>query len=261
MELQQPLHPNNPNLDLPMAAEPLPRDEASTGLRAIDFQNLRHAASLANLRSQVLNVHITIAWSTVGVVGDKEVGEANGQFLELMRHWLSERDIGHAWIWVLERKATVGLHSHILVHVPMMHQHRLKSWVEGAFVTATGKTAVKERGCKSVFVRTTHNWNWEQQGIWFSYVLKGLLEGETVRDGVDRRGRHDIATHVRIKVRPQGDVRTKRCGFARALGPKAWNEVANQYPLFAEELTYLEPISDRFLRLGELIDVIENLDI
>lgn len=260
MELQQTLHPNNPDAGLPPDA-PEPRDEPATGLRGIDYQNLQHAVALANLRSQVLNVHITIAWSTAAVVGDKEVGKSNRQFLALLRHWLTERGVAHAWVWVLERKPKIGLHSHIVGHVPMMHQHGLKSWAESAFATVSGKAAMNDKGCKSVFVRTTQNWNWEQQDVWFRYLLKGLRDGETVRDGRDRRGRHDIAAHARLRVRPQGEVRTKRCGFARALGPKAWNEAARQYPLFATELTYLEPLADRFLRLGELLDVINNLDV
>ncbi|MEQ1941476.1 hypothetical protein ABMA32_03540 [Mesorhizobium sp. VNQ89] len=233
----------------------------STGLRGKDYERLWSAVALANLKSHVLNVHVTIAWSTVGIRGEADVGEANEKFLERMRHCLDDLAIPHAWIWVLERKSKVGVHSHILVHVPSMYHHAFTNWVRSGFRSATGREPTDAKASKSIVVRLARDRDWNQQWVWLHYLLKGVKRGEAIRDLYDHRARHDIAMVAKLKLRPQGKISIKRSGYAQAVGPKALVEYLAEYPLALHELADRGPITARFLHAGEACRAISHMDI
>ncbi|MBL8577692.1 MAG: hypothetical protein JNK47_10730 [Mesorhizobium sp.] len=233
----------------------------STGLRGKEVDLLWKAVALANLQSQVLNVHVTIAWSTVGVIAEAEVAQANEEFLERMRKRLSDLGVPHAWIWVLERKPTIGLHTHILAHVPMRYHWAFKKWTRSGFRSATGSVPVEDGPSLSVMVKTAHDRDCRQQQIWFDYLVKGLNKGEVYLDQNDARARYDIAMVGRLKLKRQGVVSVKRSGYARAIGPAVLDRFLARYPYANYDLADRGPIAHRFLLAGETCRMIAGLDI
>ena len=72
------------------------------GVSGLRFRELHQAVSFANLKGHVLNTFVTIAWSTLAISSDAQIGAARREFVELMRHWLKEWGILCSWIWVDE---------------------------------------------------------------------------------------------------------------------------------------------------------------
>lgn len=96
-------------------------------------ENLAHAVGFARQIGFPLNRHLTVLWEHAGVVG--RVQDVQARFLELMRKWLQYRTVEAAWVWVVEDGACMGLHSHILVHVPNPYltawKRMLPNWLDG----------------------------------------------------------------------------------------------------------------------------------
>jgi len=228
-------HGVGPNVDLMRAihgaAEPEQlKAQASWGVtKSINdrqFKNAYNAVAFANRNGRVMNVHMTIAWSTVGIVADEELADLNEKFLERFRKWCDARELPRAWIFVLERSKERGLHSHILASVPRDGyadgKAGLTNWAKGCIKNLTGRVPLQKRGEKTKTIVVRHKDESVQlQWKWFRYVMKGLAPNLTRRDSEDRRKVRLLKNVAGVRARPQGTVTTKRVGSSRVIGAKA----------------------------------------
>ncbi len=87
-------------------------------------QAVRHAIRV-DLR---LNVMVTIDWDLCGI--DPHDGRSN--WLHLFYNWVRCRGHQTGFVWVMEGGGLLGIHSHILIHVPrelrVDFQKRLRPW-------------------------------------------------------------------------------------------------------------------------------------
>lgn len=188
-------------------------------LRNRQFMKLYDAVRLANCRGLVPNALVNVSWSTVGIVSDLAVRSAHEQLLELMRKWLVERQISQAWLWVLERGDTFGLHSHIAVHVPHVYEDAFASWVAKAVRTIAKRSIVVNRRTKVYTVKVKHASDdaWRVQWKIFRYLMKGVDPWTRVKDPKQRHGTKLLRDVAGLKSVAQGEVSTKRAGVARQL--------------------------------------------
>lgn len=187
------------------------------------FDNAYEAVAFANRCGRIMNVHMTIAWSTVGVVDDDDVAEANKRFLELFGKWCDGRGLPRSWIYVAERSRVRGLHLHIVANVPRDGYsdgpRSLTKWAQGCIRTVTGRAPLQKRGAKEKTIVVRHKEETlTTQWALFRYVMKGLAPDLTRRDSTDRRRVRLVKTVAGLRTKPQGRVTTKRVGTSRQLG-------------------------------------------
>ena len=114
----------------------------TTGLSGKRVTELHYALAFANLMDTIPNTFVTIAWSTVDIVEHEAVGRHRRHFMDLMKHWLSNKGASLAWFWVDEMGKHLGRHTHILVHVPWSLESAFHSWATKALKTVTGRPPV-----------------------------------------------------------------------------------------------------------------------
>ncbi len=87
----------------------------------------------ASLIGLPLNRFCTIDWESGGMAAG---GAATGSFLKLLRDYLRTLGSDTACIWALENGPRLGIHVHILVHVPAplsrKVSHRQRGWLTSA---------------------------------------------------------------------------------------------------------------------------------
>ncbi len=165
-------------------------------------ESLAHAVGFARQMGSPLNRFLTVLWERASVVG--RIQEAQARFLERMRKWLKYRGIDTAWVWVIENGREMGLHSHILVHVPAAHfnawKNMLPAWVDG------------DVDAKTIHV-TTIQYSKRQDAALnrVKGTLKYLLKGTTSQS----------AALLGIRKESQGIISGKRTGTSQNLGPAA----------------------------------------
>lgn len=97
-------------------------------------ENLIQAVGFAEQIGAPLNAHYTVTW----FAGEKEnVRAYQTKLFERYQKWADYRGFTAAYTWSLERSPKLGLHSHILLHVPPTMRHELrhrmfKRWIKAA---------------------------------------------------------------------------------------------------------------------------------
>lgn len=71
-----------------------------------------------------LNRFVTIDWDLAGV---DEPWKAQGRFLKYIRDWLACHGCEFAYVWIMERGSRLGLHSHMLLHIPPQLMPRMRA--------------------------------------------------------------------------------------------------------------------------------------
>ena len=112
-------------------------------LHQASAENLLQAVGFAEQIGAPLNAHFTVTW----FASEKEnVRAYQTRLFERYQKWASYRGFTAAYTWALERSPKLGLHSHILLHVPptvaTRHElrHRMfKRWVKEACGRWNGK--------------------------------------------------------------------------------------------------------------------------
>lgn len=228
-------------------------------LRNNQFMKVYDAIRLANCKGLVLNTMVSLTWSTVGLESDLDVAKVNRGFLELMRKWLTLRGVSKAWVWVLERGETYGLHSHVAVHIPDFIEDDFKAWVMGAVRTLTGVKAVVDRRKRIYTISVDHarKNNLVVQRRFFQYLMKGMSPEVRVRNPGDCHNSRRLEDVVGLKLRPQGEVTTKRAGVAREVDVSAQRKFFGAHPdlplcpLRAGAISPNEVLTDVYLRWFE----------
>ena len=83
-----------------------------------DFVRGYQAVALANCRERVMDIHLTVTWSTMGITTDLEVQRHHRLLLAKVHRWYAAHHCWPSLLWVLERGKRHGLHSHLLVGAP-----------------------------------------------------------------------------------------------------------------------------------------------
>lgn len=112
-------------------------------IRPAYVENLIHAVGFAEQIGAPLNAHYTVTW----FAGENEdVRAYQTRLFERYQKWARYRGFRAAYTWTLERSPKLGLHSHILLHIPptveLRHElrHRMfKRWVTEACGRWSGK--------------------------------------------------------------------------------------------------------------------------
>ncbi|GEO17402.1 hypothetical protein [Microvirga aerophila] len=231
-----------------------------------DFTKLYNAVAFANCQGWVLNTFISISWSTVGITTDLLVEQAHRRFNERMRKWLLERGLPLAWVWVLERGNTYGLHSHIHVAVPKQHRRDFMQWAKKCVSHIPGRPLVNTEISKTV--RFDCRSDRDVAGQWwrFPYYAKGVDPAVGFRDADDKHIWRLLNEVAGLTLKPQGLVKTKRAGVSRALDAKARRAFDAQYglPPFALANGGKEPAdlyTDEYLKWHDAQCILGTLNI
>jgi hypothetical protein len=195
------------------------------------FMNLYNAVAFANCQGWVLNTFISISWSTVGITTDLLVERAHRRFIERMRKWLMERGLPLAWVWVLERGDTYGLHGHIHVAVPKLHHADFTRWARKCVSRIAGRPLVDTATSTTVDFNCRTDRDVAGQWWRFQYYGKGADPTLGLRDTDDKHIWRPLNEVAGLTLKPQGLVKTKRAGVSRALDAKARKAFATQYGL------------------------------
>lgn len=198
----------------------------SEGLTARQFNRLYEAVLFANCQAVVLNTMVTIAWSTFGLGHEVSVNKAHEAFLILFRHWCrDQRKVPHAVIWVKERGKVLGLHSHLLVHVPPPFRREFYRWalrtVRSVAKGAETKLAFEANGPRTLHIGENHADNVDAQWRMFRYLAKGVGPEELVGlVSKEHRGLL-LSEFAGLRASGQGEIIGKRAGWSTSLGEAA----------------------------------------
>ncbi|MGH1589595.1 hypothetical protein ACRBEV_16100 [Methylobacterium phyllosphaerae] len=248
------------------------------GVRVAEFVKAYEAVAFANYRGWVLNTFVSVSWSTVGVTSDIAVAEATKRFLDLCRRHLRGLDVTPAFIWVVERGSTFGLHLHLLLHVPAGCGNAFRNWLPKGFATATRMKPVAvtgvdgKKGVKTLDLQVPRTSTTEQQQIaeqWrvFRYVMKGVVPGIFVLDPEHARAATPLEEVAGLSPADQGLVTSKRVGVARELGTTAQARHAaatGMKPCFVTKQGWREPeelYGDQYLQQGRSRTLLSTLEI
>lgn len=202
------------------------------GARVSDHLSLRHfkrgyrAVALANCRGRVLDVHISVSWSTVGVTDDDAVLHCQRRLLEKIDEWSRARLIWPAWIWVLERGRRIGLHTHLLLSMTITRRAQLRDYLPKAIQEVVGRPVLHTPESKTVVMSAPPEIaNEDRQWEKFRYLFKGLGPGE------GRDAERLAALLPGQPLKPQGEVSVLRFGVSPEIGPFALRRWAKEIAL------------------------------
>jgi hypothetical protein len=129
--------------------------------------------------------------------------ESLGVFFKLSREWLEVRGVPGVYLWALEDGWGLGLHAHILMHVPAEHAASFATRQSG-WLGKSGLAAKKAR-----VVQTQHVRSFKALRGAIKYMLKGASpEFLTIMQG-------------QISGSPSSTIYGKRCGTSEAIGRTA----------------------------------------
>jgi len=190
---------------------------SSDHLTAVHVDGLHQAIEHAELIGQPLNAFLTVHWgkwpSPVEKIGPFQVSEQQrqGRLLTCIRRWLGRRGAQLTCVWALEAQH-VGVHSHILIHIPRgslaAFTRTLPGWLG---------VEVLPRDKWRQFRSTTYTKAVGVDGIWRLDRIYNLV-------GLERyvlKGAQGARLGWGIKYVPQGRIVGKRCGFSNNIGPAA----------------------------------------
>jgi hypothetical protein len=179
------------------------------------FERAYRALALANCRGRVLDMHISISWSTVGVESDISVFDLHQRFLELVRKWCVRVGVWPAWLWVLERGARIGLHTHMIIAIPPALRRDFVLYAKEAAATVSPVPLLDTPQSKTIFIVQRPTENVDRQWWHFRYLFKGLRP-DLVKVSPSK-ALTPFAAIAAIRLRGQGEVSVKRFGVSREL--------------------------------------------
>lgn len=184
-------------IPVPLAGLPI-GTKVSEHLSADDFFRLYDAVAFANTRGWVMNVELTMTFH----VPDNEALATFQNFMKRYRSWTHDKGIPCVAIYVWERPTGAFLHVHIQMFIPNEWHHALKKWLSRTTRRVVASFKLKVRRTAT----TTSQW------IWFRYLAKGLHP--LVCNPVSQT---TLASHLRLRVRPQGPIGFRRSGRTKAI--------------------------------------------
>jgi hypothetical protein len=234
----------------------------STHLSADDVVKLYLGMLRANLQGMQLTYFATIAWSTLGLTDDAEIQAATQALFARLREWSvrcrskgagAPGPVPLAWVWCHERGKAVGLHTHILAHVPHRYTGRVGKVICRFLEAWTGQPLQNgETGQVTFLAKSPRLRRLKVAPYTFSlprpralafqrnvmrYMLKGVdPDSRAPKAAGLHRGLYlDEALKLR-RVEPQGVVLGKRCGYSVFnLGKTAFADFAARRNIPADE--------------------------
>jgi hypothetical protein len=179
----------------------------SNGLNRRAVVGLKDAIDFAPLVGTPLNTHVIVAWELAGVVG--RVQQAQTHYCENMRKWMARRDTPAAYAWVLERGWKLGVHAHLVVHVPgplggecyEAFTRKSNDWAKQA-----GAEILRGGTCRTVVCKIARN---------PETLHRYLAEGVTADDAAWAKEKYSID---RVD---QGSIMGRRAQLSTHIGPAA----------------------------------------
>ncbi|WP_036529187.1 hypothetical protein [Novosphingobium resinovorum] len=210
----------------------------SDHLTLAEWKRMYLAVATANYRGWMLNTFVTVSWELSGVQHPPYIKSLHDRFTDLMRRWcrdvtkalqkspdtrLSQQEVPFAGIWVREVGERMGLHTHLLVHVPPPLFQRFRRWARRAAHTLTETPRPDPRtgsaGKQLVHIQQLS----DVDGQWrvFRYMMKGINR-ETLPPTMQPDFREFLTVEFPLqKTVPQGRIEGARCGASRSIGPAA----------------------------------------
>ena len=228
-----------------------------------EYGRAKRGMEAANLRGIVLNSMVTVNWDTLNIGTDVDVEAAHTSFKELFGHWLHERFKPSAFIWVVERGADLGLHTHFLAHVGWMYRHALLAYVEEAVETAAGRRPVvaPKGSIRTVDVKPAHDDDIEFQVRSFRYLMKGL-DPQAMYSWRGGKGKREfVSVEDAIRLEAQGEIHFKRIGTNRFLSSASADRIAKEYGGWATIDTECRPFTEDHLHYPARAALLRSLDI
>lgn len=223
---------------------------ATNSISRTQFSKARRAVAFANCMGMVMNTAVDITWSTVGVTGDASVARRQMAFLDALRRWFDRNGVTAAWVWVLEQGETLGLHSHILMHVPDELTLEFRNYAKATLTRIVKRPLLNTDDLKTLLIQHRRREQIIPQWWRFRYMMKGVKPNLVLVVGEEFGQAMNYADRVGVSPKPQGDVGVKRLGVSRALDDSAFKRWAalNEFPDVAIRPNADELYDDRFLR-------------
>lgn len=185
-----------------------------------DFVRAYQAVALANCRDRVLDFHLTVSWSTVGITGDREVAAYQGLLVRLINEWFASFNCWPSLLWVLERGDKYGLHTHMLLGTDPVLTHAFWPFLQ----TVVGRVIAPRVPLRTESSKTSLV-VWDRQGgirkQWATlrYMFKGAARNAGwLTPGSTFRFLRDVAG---LQLEYEGEVTVQRMGVSRGLDTEA----------------------------------------
>lgn len=207
-----------------------------------EWKRMYLAVATANYRGWMLNTFVTVSWELSGVQHPPYIKSLHDRFTDLMRRWcrdvtkalqkspdtrLSQQEVPFAGIWVREVGERMGLHTHLLVHVPPPLFQRFRRWARRAAhtLTETPMPDPRKGPTGKHLVRIQPLGDVADQWRVFRYMMKGL-DREVLPPTMHPDFRQFLTGEFPLlKSVPQGRIEGARCGASRSIGPAARDEL------------------------------------
>jgi len=156
-----------------------------------------------------------------------------------------------AWVWCHERGARLGLHTHLLMHVPGQYAPRLGKIICRFLERYTGRALLKDRPDGLVTFKADEPRSargvipqkaaLEFQGQIIRYMMKGVDPYAMVPAAIVCQHGQDLLSVLKLyRVEDQGQIQGKRCGYSvHNLGKTAFAQVATRLRLAPDEPEYI----------------------
>lgn len=90
--------------------------KASFAMTKAQVRLLIHAIAHTQDIGYPFNRFVTIDWELASVI---DPWKAQGKFLKYIRDWTKGHGQELSYVWIMERGSIIGLHSHMLLHIPL----------------------------------------------------------------------------------------------------------------------------------------------
>lgn len=206
-------------------------------LSVVEWRRMYEAVAAANYQGWVLNTFVTISWELSGAKNPRYITSLHERFLQLLHRWCYDRtmalrvrpnpkldaqEVPYACIWVKEVGRVMGLHTHLLVHIPKPLFPKFRIWLQRAVhklaemdLPDPRLAAPARRLAHSSLLMSVHD-QWRV----FHYLMKGQ-DRENGDIPVLMSGYSDFLTgeFPTAKAVAQGRIAGLRCGASKTLGP------------------------------------------
>ena len=206
------------------SADRVPRTKvAKSDLSADEFVRTHRAVVLANVQGVVLNVMLTISWSTIGVTADGDVEAKRKALLERLRKWLKRYEQPVAFLWVDEVGKRLGRHTHILVHIHPTLDLGFRSWLPRSLRCVTKSELAEDRtdgrGGRVTTLHIGPHGGRSTYSQWraFRYLMKGVGAARPIPYPGSLHGKFLLREFARLRVVDQGVILGQRSGTSRAI--------------------------------------------
>lgn len=182
-----------------------------TAEECIDVYN---AIAFANALGRILNTHISITWSTVGLADDAQIQAATARLLHSLEATCAQHNFPVAWVSVMERGKKRGLHTHILMSCRTEWIDQLSIWLRESVASIAHLKPLIGTAGETVSVKANEERNTNIQWSIFRYLMKGMDPAATHKFAT---GIRPLAETLGIALKDQGAFVGKRVRIAGLL--------------------------------------------